>query len=204
MFCNDFSDLPDHELLLQARKYDRLAWEVLHERLKPRLLGWCHSRVRALPSDLYDDVVHETLLMLITGTTTFDANKGHINNHVLGVFLNAVKKVRRASSDSPERPLLYLGIEIEDSGLSIADTVADPHSEAEPSADILHLKEVAQQTVELAMVSAPTMVRDAIILLHSGTYQSVSSVARQLGVNRTTLIRHIRAWSTQREYLSAA
>ena len=204
MFCNDFSHLAAEELLSRAREGNRLAWDALYERLRPKLRRWCHGRAQTLPSDLYDDVVHETLLMLITSTDTFYANRGSITNYVFGVFLNALKKVRRVSTDHAQRPMLYFGMEIHYSGLSIADTVADQHNESEPSADLLHLKEAAQQIVELAIETAPTMVRDAIILLHSGTHESMSSVARQLGVNRTTLIRHIRAWSTQREYLSAA
>ena len=204
MSRQDFSQLSDEDLLVQIRDGDLEAWNPIYQRLRPKLLAWCHRRASTLPSDLYYDVVQETLQMLFTSKLDFDPNRGSASAFLFGLFLNALRKVNRTSTDPIERQTHYLGIETHDSGLSVADTVADHYDGSEPSADALHVKEASRQIVDYAQVSAPTVVRDAINLLHSERFDSMSAVARQLGVNRITLTRHVRAWGSHYEYLVAA
>ena len=76
MSRQDFSQLSDEDLLVQIRDGDLEAWDPIYQRLRPKLLAWCHRRASTLPSDLYYDVVQETLQMLFTRKLDFDPNRG--------------------------------------------------------------------------------------------------------------------------------
>ena len=202
-FTNPINET-NEALLTRACDGDAQAQEILFQQLQTRVLIWCRKCAGDLPSDLHDDVVQETLLMFHRDISKFDPQRGSVASFLFGLYRNALRKVGRTSFDPVEGPISYLGMDAPVSGLTVADLVADHHNDSEPSADALHTREVVRQIVDLARVDAPKVIRDAINLLASGRCESMSAVARELGVNRITMTRRLRAWGAKYEYHVAA
>ncbi len=197
--------MSDDDLLLSALGQDPEAWTNIEERYNKQLRHWCWRRAQDIPEDIWDDVIQETFCSLFKKLSDFDPTRGKANQFVFGLFLNAEKKVRRMYGLSQhEVEIQYLSQESDRDELTLTDTLADPDNDTEPSAERLHIKETARNIVDQSKISAPAFIKEAIQLLATKDELSMSQVAVQLGVDRVTLTRQIRAWAVHYEHLVAA
>ena len=203
MSRTDFSPFSDEALLLYALDHGQDAWPEIADRYGRRMASWCRTKAWGIPEDIRADVAQETLLSLFTKLSAFDPIRGTANQFVFGLFLNALKKVRRSYRARPGLQPLSLSSGIHQGEFMLEDTLAAQYDGTEPSAERLHTKEAARQIVEHSL-TAPPLVKQAIQLLASDEYLSMSKVAVQLGVNRVTLTRHIRKWAARHKYAVAA
>ena len=203
MSRTDFSSSSDEALLLYALNQSQDVWPEITDRYSKRVTSWCRSRAWGSPEDVRTEVTQETLFSLFTKLSGFDPIRGTANQFVFGLFLNALKKVRRSCCTRPGLEPLYLSSKSHQGEFTLEDTLVAQDNGTEPSAERLHTKEAARQIVEHSL-TAPPLVKQAIHLLASNDDLSMSKVAVQLGVNRVTLTRHIRKWAARHKYAVAA
>ena len=202
MSRTDFSSFSDEALLLYALNQSQDVWTEITDRYSKRVASWCRRRAWGIPEDIRAEVTQETLFSLFTKLSDFDPDRGAADCFVFGLFRNALKKVQRMYGLRSGVEVKYFS-EFDQSEFTLEETLAAQDNDDEPSADRLHTKQIAMRIMG-RLDTAPSEVKQAILLLASRDEPSVSKVAALLGVNRVTLNRHIRKWAARYQYLVAA
>lgn len=82
-------------LLLAALAGDPFSWRALFQRLAPKVLAVSRRRARDLASDLHEEVLQQTFLVLLgKQPSDFDPNRGTALQFVTGLVMNAVRVIR--------------------------------------------------------------------------------------------------------------
>ena len=105
------SDEPTMELVIRARKGDRMATEALLERCLPQLQRWAHGRLPAAARGSLDtnDLVQDAALNLVKRLELFEprhvgAMQGYLRQSVINRIRDEVRKIGRHAppSELPE------------------------------------------------------------------------------------------------------
>jgi len=96
------SDEPTMELVIRARKGDRMATEALLERCLPQLQRWAHGRLPAVARGSLDtsDLVQDAALNLVRRLELFEprhvgAMQGYLRQSVINRIRDEVRKIGR-------------------------------------------------------------------------------------------------------------
>ena len=190
------------EGLIQAAS-DGRAWPAIQRAFEPLLYKWCRSRAKGLPQADHQDIVQETYLALFTKHSAFNPRRGTARQFLLGLFLNAVKKVRRRQSFPKGVKPIYLGQEPTPDHVAAGDSLADKRDHVERLVARIDVQDAVRKLIAFSEETAPIEVTKAIGLLASDDDLSLAQVAGLLGVNRTTLTRRLRVWAAPYRHVMA-
>lgn len=138
-----------------------------------------------------EDLEQELLVRLVQSLKSFDPNQAHRKSFVTAVveraFANLLRNARAAKRDHRRIGSLNVTIEVTAEGITeLAETIGDREYNARRCRDPRSAGELAQLASDLAKIVAalPEELRDLAERLKT---ESISAIARNVGVPRTTL-----------------
>jgi len=175
--------------LVREGKDDDGTWDIIYQQFRSLLVAICKTTAPDLPPDSLDDVIQETILLVWQHVHQFDPSRGSAKSFLRGHAYNAIKKVRRCHSKNSTLSLDY-PVGGEEGDGSFGDFIKDDADSIEEQSKVLEV----EQILAMADSSAPPNIACALCTIYQEDL-SFTEAARSIGVNRTSLYRHIRQWA---------
>lgn len=173
------TNLADDELLRLAASGNEEAFNVLYERRHPAVYRFALQMSGS--SSIAEEVTQEIFLMLLTDSSSYDANRGSLASYLYGIARRLVW--RRMAQSRSHLPLAV--VESED-GRTPEHLVAFPEVERDLARD------EAVRSLRRAILALPAGYREAVVLcdLHELSYaEAAEALGCAIGTIRSRLHR---------------